>query len=77
MNGDILDRVRAADPLAGRPLPDATDATAVEMRERIIAGEADVVDLDARRRRRRRAIIGVPPWPPLRPWPSRPVAPRR
>lgn len=59
MNGDILDRVRAADPLAGRPMPDATDAAAVAMREQIIAGQADVVDLDARRRRRRRAIVGV------------------
>lgn len=59
MNGDILDRVRAADPLAGRSLPDAADAAAVAMREQIIAGQVDVVDLDARRRRRRRALVGV------------------
>ncbi len=59
MNGDILDRVRAADPLAGRAVPDPTDTAAVAMREQIIAGQVDVVDLDARRRRRRRAIVGV------------------
>lgn len=55
MTDDVLDRLRAADPLADRPRPDPADAVA--MRDRILAMDPEVADLDQRRQRRRRLIV--------------------
>lgn len=59
MTDDVLERLRAADPLAGQPPPAPTDADAVAMREQILATDRDVVDQHQRRRRRRAAMVGV------------------
>ncbi len=57
MTDDVLERLRAADPMAGHPRPDPTDADAIAMRDQIMAMDRDVVDLDRRRQRRRRAVV--------------------
>lgn len=60
MTDDVLERLRAADPLVDQAPPDPTDAAAVAMRDQILAKDRDVVDLDQRRQRRRRAVaIGI------------------
>lgn len=57
MTDDVLDRLRAADPMAERRPPDAADADAVAMRDEILAMDPEVADLDRRRQRRRRLVV--------------------
>lgn len=59
MTDDVLERLRAADPLAGQAPPAPTDAGAIAMRDQIMAMDRDVVDLDRRRQRRRRAVVAA------------------
>lgn len=58
-NRDPLDRLRDADPLAGQPLPDASDPDAAAMRDAIIRSAGGAVPIDGRRRRRRLVAGGV------------------
>lgn len=55
MTRDPLERLRDADPLAGRDLPAPSDPAAVAMRERITASRATSLD----RARRRRWVVGA------------------
>lgn len=60
MTTDPFDRLRDADPLAGRPLPDPSDPDAVTMRDAILDADAAVTSLrETVQRRRRWLVAGV------------------